>query len=256
VPPVDDEVARLGHTLNEMLARLESAFERLEASLKRERTFVSDASHELRSPLTVLRTELELALRAGRSESELREAVHSAAAETDRLSQLADDLLVIARSDHGRLPVRLAEVEAEELLDNTRERFASRAANQGRALVVGPTDGTRLVADSLRLQQALGNMVDNALRYGEGDVALSATTRNGAVELHVRDGGKGFPPAFIDGAFERFSRADTARGRSGTGLGLAIVAAIAESHQGHARAVNAPNGGADVWLELPTAGAR
>jgi signal transduction histidine kinase len=255
VPPVDDEVGRLGHTLNEMLARLESAFERLEAALARERTFVSDASHELRTPLTVLRAELELAMRSGRSATELREAVRSAAEETDRLSQLAEDLLVIARSDGGRLPVRLAEVHAEELFDNTRERFARRAADQGRALVVEPTDGTRLVADRLRLQQALGNMVDNALRYGEGDVTLSATARNGSVELHVRDGGKGFPPAFIDDAFERFSRADTGRGRGGTGLGLAIVAAIAESHRGHAHATNAPAGGADVWLELPAAGA-
>ncbi len=255
VPPVDDEVGRLGHTLNEMLARLESAFEGVEGALERERTFVSDASHELRSPLTVLRAELELALRSGRSETELRDAVRSAADETDRLTQLAEDLLVIARSDHGRLPVRLAEVKTAELLENTRERFASRAAAQGRALIVEPTMATRLMADRLRLQQALGNMVDNALRYGAGDITLSASAHNASVELHVRDDGKGFPPALLHHAFERFSRADTARGRGGTGLGLAIVAAIAESHHGQAHAANAPDNGADVWLELPSADA-
>src|SRR5207344_2115562 len=103
VPPARDEIHRLGETLNEMIARLEVAF-------ARERTFVADASHELRTPLAILKTELELALRRGRSEEKLRTALESAAEETDRLAQLAEDLLVIARSDRGRLPVRLAGV--------------------------------------------------------------------------------------------------------------------------------------------------
>jgi signal transduction histidine kinase len=243
-PPADDELGRLGHTLNEMLGRLQAAFER-------ERTFVSDASHELRTPLTVLRAELELALRDGRSEAELRDALRSAVDETDRLTQLAEDLLVIARSDHGRLPVRLAEVEVAELFRDIRERFARRAAMQDRRLSTEGSDGASLVADRLRLEQALGNLVDNALRYGDGDVTLSALARDGVVELHVRDSGGGFPPAFIGEAFDRFSRADVGRGRGGAGLGLAIVAAIAGSHDGRARAANAPTGGADVWLELP-----
>jgi signal transduction histidine kinase len=243
-PPADDELGRLGQTLNQMLARLQATFER-------ERTFVSDASHELRTPLTVLKAELELALRAGRSEAELRAALRSAGVETDRLTQLAEDLLVIARADEGRLPVRLTEVEAGGLFGDVRERFARRAADEGRELLVDTADGQKLVADRLRLQQALGNMVDNALRYGEGDITLSAIARDGVVELHVRDGGGGFSPGFIEEAFNRFSRADTARGTGGAGLGLAIVAAIAESHDGRAGAANAATGGADVWLELP-----
>ena len=96
-------------------------------------------------------------------------------------------------------------------------------------------------------------MVDNALRYGEGEVRLWARRNGGAVELHVSDQGPGFPPDFIPRAFERFSRADAARTRGGTGLGLAIVETIARAHGGRGVAANAPDGGADVWIEIPGA---
>jgi signal transduction histidine kinase len=242
----EDEVARLGQTLNEMLDRLEAAF-------ARERTFVSDASHELRTPLAILKTELELARHGGRSVDELYAALGSAAEETDRLAQLAEDLLVIARSDRGRLPVRPVPVDAAELMHNLRERFDPRARQAGRALVAEAPEGVRLSADRLRLEQALGNMLDNALRYGDGEIRLSAIARDGVVDLHVRDQGAGFPPGFIADAFERFTRADHARSRGGTGLGLAIVQAIATAHGGQAYARNEPGGGTDVWIELPGA---
>ena len=244
VPPADDEIGRLGTTLNHMLARLETAFER-------ERTFVSDASHELRTPLAVLKTELELALGRGRSSAELEAALGSAAEETDRLVQLAEDLLVIARFDQGRLPVRLAPVDVDDVLADVRARFAIRSRETNRPLVADTPDGLRLTADPERLRQALGNLVDNAFRHGKGTVRMSARASNGNVELHVSDEGPGFPPDFLDSAFERFTRADEGRGRGGTGLGLAIVEAIAQAHHGHASASNRPDGGADVWLELP-----
>jgi two-component system, OmpR family, sensor kinase len=244
VPRTKDEIARLGDTLNAMLARLETA-------LRRERGFVSDASHELRTPLAVLKAELELAIGRGRSVEELEAALRSAAEETDRLVQLAEDLLVIARSDQGKLPVRLAAVDADDVLADVKERFAIRSRETNRDIVAETADGLNLTADPLRLRQALGNLVDNALRYGGGTVRLSARKSNGHVELHVSDDGPGFPPAFIDTAFERFSRADASRGRAGAGLGLAIVEAIAKAHRGKASATNRPDGGADVWLELP-----
>ncbi len=100
------------------------------------------------------------------------------------------------------------------------------------------------------MEQALGNMLDNALRHGQGQIRMEAGARNGHVELHVRDRGQGFPPTFVAVAFERFTRADEARTGGGAGLGLAIVEAIAEAHGGRARAVNRPDGGADVWMEL------
>ena len=130
VPEGGDELAQLGDTLNEML-------DRLERSAERERGFVASASHELRTPLALLRTELELALREGRSPEELREAVASAASESDRLVQLAEDLLVLARADEGRLPVRPEQLDAAELLATAARRFHTRASEAGRELQVG-----------------------------------------------------------------------------------------------------------------------
>jgi two-component system OmpR family sensor kinase len=244
VPAGEDEVARLGATLNAMLGRLEEA-------LARERRFVSDAGHELRTPLALLKSELELALRQPRTHEELERALRSAAEETDRLAQLAEDLLLIARSDDGKLPVRLSRISVEDVLEGIVDRFARRATDSGRRLEADSPPGLRVVADPLRLQQALGNLVENALRYGNGTVRLAAGERDGRVELHVTDEGEGFAAAFLPRAFERFSRADAARSRGGTGLGLAIVEAIASAHGGTAHAANAPGGGADVWISLP-----
>jgi signal transduction histidine kinase len=230
VPQSADELARLGETLNEML-------DRLEAALTHERTFVADASHELRTPLAILRTEIDLALRRGRSPEELRAALASAGEETDRLVRLAEDLLVIARVDQGRLPLRPEEVDVTELLATVAARFGVQAEPAGRLRVRG---------DRARLEQALGNLVDNARRHGHGEVRLTAREHAGIVELHVTDEGDGLPPDFAPQAFERFTRADGARTRGGAGLGLAIVAAIATSHDGSAHA-----DGADVWIQLP-----
>jgi signal transduction histidine kinase len=244
VPGSGDEIARLGATLNEMLDRLGAAF-------ARERAFTADASHELRTPLGILRAEIELALRHGRSMDELRAALASAAEETDRLVQLAEDLLVIARLDQGRVPLRLAGLDARELLAGVAGRFEVRAREAGRSIAVSAPPEARVRADRARVEQALGNLVDNALRHGDGPVRLTAVPRGATVELHVVDDGAGFPPGFVDRAFERFARADGARARGGAGLGLAIVAAIAVSHGGRARAANRPGGGADVWIEVP-----
>lgn len=244
VPPARDEIGRLGATLNEMLARLEAAF-------ARERRFVADASHELRTPLAILKAELELAQRRGRSVEALQAALASAAEETDRLVQLAEDLLIIARSDRAQLPIRAETLAAGEVLGAARARFAGRAADAGSTLTVEAPEGLEVSADPLRLDQAIGNLVDNALRHGGGDIRLGATPHGDAVRLWVRDDGPGFPHAFIDSAFERFTRADSARSRGGAGLGLAIVQAIARAHGGGVGAMNLPEGGAEVWFEVP-----
>jgi two-component system OmpR family sensor kinase len=244
VPPVRDEIGRLGETLNEMLARLETAF-------ARERTFVSDASHELRTPLAILKTELELALRGGRSIEELEAAVRSAAEETERLSHLAEDLLVIARFDQGRLPIRAVPIDARDVLGSVGDRYARRAAERHAQIELHVADGLELVVDPLRMEQAVGNLVDNALRYASGPIEITAERTDGHARIAVRDHGPGFPDDFIATAFERFTRADAGRSRGGTGLGLAIVAAISGAHGGTASAANVPDGGAQVTLVIP-----
>jgi len=244
ISAADDEIKRLGETLNAMLGRLEQA-------IRRERTFVSDASHELRTPLALLKTELELALRRTRSVDEMREALSSAADETDRLNQLAEDLLVLARADDGRVPLRVQTVATGDVLDLVATRFAARAALVGRAITVEPSPFA-LEADPLRLGQALGNLVDNALRHGDGDVHLSVRRASGQIEIHVVDEGSGFPPEYLPHAFDRFTRGSDARERGGAGLGLAIVEVVALAHGGSSHAINRPGGGADVWLSLPS----
>jgi two-component system, OmpR family, sensor kinase len=248
VPPARDEVSRLAETLNEMLERLETAFEH-------ERRFVADASHELRTPLALLRTELELALRHPRTREELEDALRSAAEETERLTALAADLLLIARADQGAVPINPAEVSARQLLAAVAARFSARAEEQGRDVAVELDDDIGFEADPKRVEQALGNLVDNALVHGAGTVTLTARRRRNAVELHVLDEGRGFPAGFTARAFDRFSRADEARPRSGSGLGLAIVDTIARSHGGEA-GVSAVSPGADVWISLPAGPAR
>jgi signal transduction histidine kinase len=247
VPPAGDEISRLAVTLNDMLARLHAAVER-------ERRFVADASHELRTPLALLQTELDLALRRRRTRDELESALRSALEETQRLSRLADDLLLIARADQGSLPIRREAVAAGDLLAEVAARFAGRAASLGRDLRVMATEAY-VDADPIRVGQALLNLLDNALTHGAGNVELAAEEHDGFVELHVRDGGPGFPDAFRRHAFERFSRADEARSRGGSGLGLSIVELVARAHGGGVGLGESRAGGADVWISLPRAGA-
>jgi signal transduction histidine kinase len=244
LPGADDEIRRLGETLNEMLARLEASFER-------ERRFVADASHELRTPLAVLKTELEAALAGGSAGEELRESLVAAIEETDHLAQLAEDLLLIAHAAEGRLSVRPEPVAVRELLEQARERFVERARQHGRDIVVRAPEGLRCGLDPLRLRQALGNLVDNALRHGAGDIHLAARQRDAGVEIEVSDQGPGFPAELAPRAFERFSRGDRARGRGGAGLGLAIVRAIAEAHEGTAAVADGRSPGATVRLRFP-----
>jgi heavy metal sensor kinase len=248
VPGTSDEIEALGHTFNELLGRLDAA-------LGRERRLLSDASHELRTPLSVLRTEVQLALRGERDARELRGALESVGHETERLSRLAEDLLVLARSDQGRLPIRGEPLDAHELLEAAARRAQAAASAAGRRVVAEHQgeDGAVALADPDRAAQALDNLVANALAYGRGEVRLSALEAEGQVELHVADQGDGFPPELLERAFDRFSRGDPGRTGEGTGLGLAIVDAIARAHGGRAGAHNRPGGGADVWISLPAA---
>jgi two-component system OmpR family sensor kinase len=241
LPPAHDEVRRLGETLNEMLDRLRRSFER-------ERRFVADASHELRTPVAVIKAELEGALRAGRHDLQVREALVAAVEECDGLAQLAEDLLVVARSGDGELPVRPESVSVDALLAGVEQRFGDRAKERGRSIRVEGTAGLQVDADELRMRQALGNLVDNALRYGAGEIVLRASSSQPGVSLEVSDAGKGFGQDIADRAFERFARGDGARTRGGAGLGLSIVRAIAEAHGGRAELVRGEGATVRIWV--------
>jgi two-component system, OmpR family, sensor kinase len=247
IPPTGDEIARLGHTLNAMLVRLAGA-------IAHERRFVADASHELRTPLAILKTELELAHNQGRSQAELEAAITSAVEETDRLSLLADDLLVIAQADQGRLAIARSSVNLLEVIATVADRYSRRAADHGRTIDLEAAPELPALADRLRVEQALSNLLDNALRYGDGPVTMTAQRTHESIELHVLDRGGGFSSEFAVRALERFTRAGPGNGDGGSGLGLAIVDAIAQAHGGRAHVGNRPGGGADVWLTLPSTG--
>jgi two-component system OmpR family sensor kinase len=244
LPAADDELHQLAETLNRML-------DRIEASLERERVFVADASHELRTPLANLRAELELSARRQRSPEELRQTVDSAGEEVERLSRLADDLLVIARLDQGRLPIAREPVELRGLLERVRERFLSRATDAGRRITVDARPGEHAELDALRMEQALGNLVDNALRHGRDEVRLAGRRNGHGAEFEVSDRGPGFPAGFGPRAFERFSRADPARSGEGAGLGLAIAQAVATAHGGRATIARSSQEGSSVRIFVP-----
>jgi two-component system, OmpR family, sensor kinase len=242
LPPASDEIRRLGETLNAMLDRLDETF-------RRERRFVADASHELRTPITVLKSELEVALRTSKLPPDELRAVRSALEEADRLTQLAEDLLILARADEGRLPVRRESSNVSELLERASRPFAREAEERGREISVEAAPELRASVDPLRIEQALHNLIDNSLRHGAGPIRVSAGTRDGALVLAVADEGKGFG---LDGrrrAFERFTRGKEERAGTGSGLGLAIVRAIAEAHGGSAEIISA-NGPAGAVVEV------
>ena|GEM_PF-1392635 len=250
LPVSDDtgEVTALGRTLNAMLDRVEEA-------VARERRVVSDASHELRTPLTTLRAEVDLALMGDRDKTELRAALESASEEAKRMSRLADDLLVLARADQGRLPLHPQPLGARKLLEDAAGRAHAGAEVRGRSIAVAQfSDDCPIRADPDRAAQALDNLITNALLYGDGTITLTAQSNHQHVELHVTDEGEGFPEELLPRAFERFGRGQHARSTEpGSGLGLALVEAVAVAHGGHANACNRPDGGADVSIALPRA---
>ncbi|WP_333737118.1 sensor histidine kinase [Streptomyces sp. IBSBF 2806] len=237
----DDEITRLGHTLNHMLDRLEAAAER-------ERRFVADASHELRTPLTLMRAELDVALHRPRSAGELIETLRSVDTEVQRLIVLSNallDLEELGSTGHiTRSPVPLAYLVETAVAPHVRT-----AERTGRVLSVQASD-TVVDADARWLVPAIGNMLDNALRHGTGTVRLTATAHEGRLRLCVTDEGPGFATEFLPRAFDRFTRAEASRTSEGSGLGLAFVHAVAAAHGGTAHAENTGHGSA-VTLDLP-----
>src|SRR5579884_657594 len=199
VPATSDELARLGHTFNRLLARLQR-------SLARQRDLVADAGHELRTPLTVLRTELELADSPGRTREDLAESIAHARREVDRLSKLADDILFLARADGAAPLVRVETVEVAAVLDETVRAHRVSAASAGITIECAVAPDLLVAGDHLALRRALDNLLTNSLAaVGPGGrIRLTAQQRGGRTVIEVADDGPGFPPGFVERAFERF----------------------------------------------------
>ena len=250
VPSTRDEIARLSHTLNELLARLQGA-------LDRQRGFVAAAGHELRTPLTNLKIELELAARPSRTRRDLAAAVAGAAGEVERLSRLAEDLLLLARSDANAPVAELSPQDVRVVVTAAVDSAAGEAARRGVSVELAAETVTAPI-DAARYRQIVDNLLDNALRFSPAGTAVSVCLRRseaGDLVLDVLDRGPGFPAPFLARAFDRFSRPDGGRDRQhgGAGLGLAIVKALAEAHGGRVEAVNRQSGGALVRVTTPGA---
>lgn len=243
VPDGDDEIARLAVTMNAML-------ERLEAGSDRQRRFVGDASHELRSPLSTIRAAHEIATLHPHSR-DWTATSRDVLAELDRLDHLVADLLLLARADEHGLSTRSVDVDLEDLLSHEADRLRKLGALT--VTVVAPP--VRIHGDPAQLAQALRNLADNAAQHAEGHVDLSLQIRGRHVEVVVEDDGPGIPEADRERVFERFVRLDESRTRAsgGTGLGLAIAREISAAHGGSLR-VEAGAQGARFVLVLPYGG--
>lgn len=225
--------------------------DRLQDGYARERAFVDDAAHELRTPLTMLRGELELAGTRPRSPAELEATLQSARMQTARLVALANDLLTLARSADGRLPLRRERLNVQSMLDAAALRAGTRADDRPIAIAPEAGEAGLIEVDRLRIEQALDNLIANALDHGEGRVLIGAIREPEALLLTVEDEGAGVDPAVAQRAFDRFARGDAARAGSGTGLGLAIVRTIAAAHGRSAGLEPRPEGGTRAWLRIP-----
>jgi heavy metal sensor kinase len=245
----DDELGQLSRTFDAMLARIEDAFDR-------QRRFTGDAAHELRTPISFMRSQVDLALHRPRTAEEYQEALQEIDLDLERLTGLVNSLLTLARSDAGKLPVERTQIDLAELIGMIVEQFTPIATDVGITLV---NDATRtpVSIDSDLIVQLLVNLVENAIAHTPcgGTVTIGCRAESTGVRIRVEDSGPGIPPDDRERIFDRFYRVDTGRDRSrgGAGLGLSICRAIVEAHGGTIAVGDSGLGGArfDVLLPIP-----
>jgi two-component system, OmpR family, sensor kinase len=256
VPMSGDEMARLAVTVNGMLARLEQSF----ASLHR---FTADASHELKTPLMVLRAGVERALIHPGTPGDILQSLDETLAQINQMTEMVENLLTLARADEGRAPLAVEESDLREVVADVAETAGMLGENAGvTAVHTMPDTPVRLAVDRHRIREMLLNMVTNAIKYTPqgGTVALSLEEDEDSVTFTVRDSGIGIAAGDLPHIFERFWRADPARSRTGdrpgTGLGLAITQWIAEAHGGTITVQSRPGRGSLFTVRLPKTGGR
>lgn len=253
----NDEFSELAGTFNAMLERLEGAFSRLESAYEQQRRFVADASHELKTPLTVIKANTSLALAdKNLAAADYREALEAVDAAADRTSRIVQDLFLLARSDAGQIPVNSQPVTIASILDAVAAE-GSLLYPKGAPVTVQADSALTLCADPHLLHRLFSNLVGNALRHTppSGRVALIARAEPGAIVVEVSDTGEGIPEEHLPHVTERFYRVDAARARTsplggGTGLGLPIARAIAEAHGGTLTVTSARGRGTTVRVSL------
>jgi heavy metal sensor kinase len=248
VPNPGDELGRLARTLNEMIARLERSFEEMQR-------FTADAAHELRTPLAVLRTEAEVALRGPRGPEQYRQVLETMLEEVERLARLADQLLFLSRKDAGLIPRVREPLDLRWLAEDVAELMQLVAEARGVTLRVEHLAPCPVRADEDQLRRVLFNLVDNAIKFtpAGGTVSVRCGPVGDRFGVIIRDTGIGIGAEHLPHVFERFYRVDPSRGREagGTGLGLAIGRAIAEAHGGCIRIESTPGVGTEATLLLP-----
>jgi heavy metal sensor kinase len=243
-----DELGELVDTFNSMLARLEASFTSMSA-------FTANASHELRAPLALMRSEVEGALSRSRSQEEYRRVLESLQQEVEHLSRLSDQLLILARADAGALVPAKEPIDVADFLHETAARWEDVANKQRTHVEVTAPSSGQMEADPALLRRVVDNLIDNALRHSTGGapVTLRGYPGSGGWNVEVADHGPGVAPGHRDKLFTRFARADNARSREngGAGLGLAISAAIARAHGGTLELVETSSQGAVFNLHVP-----
>lgn len=251
VPQTKDELERLSRTINSMLDRLEAAFRRITQ-------FTADASHELRTPTALVRTTAELALRKKRAPGEYEEALQQILSESERTTSLIDNLLTLARADSGRESLKLEPVDLrlaiEESVAAARRLAEARGLSFEARLADGPCP---VIGDTAALRRLAMILIDNAIKYtpAPGSVRMSIEKEASSAVLEVRDSGIGVSPEDLPHIFERFYRADKARGcDGGAGLGLAIAKWIAEQHGGQIAVESMPGKGSTFRVAFPLRG--
>jgi heavy metal sensor kinase len=243
-----EELAVLAASFNELLARLDQSFESM-------RRFVADASHELRTPIAVIRGEADVALSHDRGAAEYRESLAIVLDESRRLSRLVDDLLNLARADAGRVQLEVQEFYFNELLAECCRSIQTLASASGIALECRSAGDVQFRGDEGLLRRLVINLLDNAIRYTPpgGKVSAALEADPACVRIRISDTGIGIPPEAAPHVFERFYRADKARSRQdgGFGLGLSIVKWIAEAHHGAVELTPNSGPGTTFTVTLP-----
>lgn len=246
----DDELGALAQTLNGMIERLERSF----AEMHR---FTADAAHELRTPLAVIRSEAEVALRSTRSANEYRHVLENILEEANGLAKVADQLLFLCRHRAGVQPMHLEAVRLDQLLADVSANMQLVAQEKGVALTLVEHEPCTIVADAHHLRRVFYNLLDNAIKYtpSDGRVVVTSRSSGGQVSVEVADTGIGISPQHVPHVFDRFYRADASRSgdTAGAGLGLAICQSIVQDAGGSITLTSAPNQGSRFTVTLPLA---